>query len=233
MRPWSGERIALLDHPAGILLTYPALTLLHRMRCIRMAKKLTAKKRTNAASDHSVMLEARRQAYLEALGEYERGLRAIQQRDLAGAARHFQEVLDRFPEERELHERCRLYLQVVERESRPPTVPKTVTEQLLAATLALNAGTQDEALQHLEAALKREPDSDEVQYMLAVARAANGDTGTAMTHLQRAIELNPDNRFLARQESSFELLQEDETFRQVVKSRTAAPSKGGKARSSR
>ena len=69
-----------------------------------------------------------------------------------------------------------------------------------AATLALNAGQQEEALRHLELAVNREPDSDHVQYMLALARAAGGENHIAVSHLQRAIELNPDNRFLARQE---------------------------------
>ena len=139
---------------------------------------------------------------------YERALEALQRRDLAVAAARFQQVIDQFPEERELHERCRLYLQVCERQSKPPPAPETLEERIFAATLALNAGAQDEALQHLEAAMTQDPDSDQVQYMLALARAASGEPSTAVSHLKRAIELNPDNRFLARQEPSFEPLQE-------------------------
>ena len=71
--------------------------------------------------------------------------------------------------------------------------------------------------------MTRDPDSEQVHYMLAVARAASGDKPTAVTHLHRAIELNPDNRFLARHEPSFEELEEDEAFRQMV----ATPDDGG------
>ena len=144
------------------------------------------KKKRAASATQNAAAETRRQSYLEAVGLYERALEALQRRDLTAAAARFQQVIDQFPEERELHERSRLYLQVCARRSTPPPAPETLEEQIFAATLALNAGAQDEALQHLEAAMTQEPDSDQVQYMLAVARAASGEPSTAASHLQRA-----------------------------------------------
>ena len=76
--------------------------------------------------------------------------------------------------------------------------------------------------------MAQEPDSEQVHYMMAVARAAAGDGTTAVTHLSRAIELNPDNRFLARHEPTFEMLQEDEAFQQILLS----PSDGDSGASS-
>ena len=191
------------------------------------------KKKRAASATQNAAAETRRQSYLEAVGLYERALQALQRRDLTAAAARFQQVIDQFPEERELHERSRLYLQVCERQSKPPPAPETLEEQIFAATLALNAGAQDEALQHLEAAMTQEPDSDQVQYMLAVARAASGEPSTAVSHLQRAIELNPDNRFLARQEPSFEPLQKDPAFQRAVRTPPSPPTSGAARRSSR
>ena len=191
------------------------------------------KKKRVASATQNAAAETRRQSYLEAVGLYERALEALQRRDLTAAAARFQQVIDQFPEERELHERSRLYLQVCERRSKPPPAPETLEEQIFAATLALNAGAQDEALQHLEAAMTQEPDSDQVQYMLAVARAASGEPSAAVSHLQRAIELNPDNRFLARQEPSFEPLQENAAFQRAVRTPPSPPTSGAARRSSR
>ncbi len=115
-----------------------------------------------------------------------------------------------------MHERSRRYLEVCERHRAPAPAPETLEERVYAATLALNSGSEQEALQHLEAALAEAPDSEQVQYMLAVARAAAGDASTAVTHLHRAIELNPDNRFLARHEASFEALHDHEAFQQML-----------------
>ena len=140
----------------------------------------------------------------------------LQKRRLSTAAALFRRVIVEFPDERELHERCHRYLEVCARETTPAPRPETLEERVYAATLALNAGAEDKALEHLEAAVAKEPDSDHVQYMLAVARAAVGETKTAVTHLHRAIELNPDKRFLARHEPGFETLHENASFRKAI-----------------
>ena len=176
-------------------------------------------------------VDARREGYLRAVRLYEQALEALQRREFQTAASRFQQVIDEFPEERELHERSRLYMQACDRQTQPPPMPQTLEEQIYAATLALNAGEQEEALRHLEVAVNREPDSDHVQYMLALARAAGGEPHSAVSHLRRAIELNPDNRLLARQEPSFGPLQDDEAFQQVL--RTPPPRRGAGSRSSR
>jgi len=63
---------------------------------------------------------------------------------------------------------------------------------------------------------QKEPDSDHIQYMLALTYVNSGEIHVALNHLQQAIELNPDNRFLAQQESSFESLHDNEVFQQVI-----------------
>ena len=185
-----------------------------KKRAPRRAK--AHRKRTATAAAAARAAEARRKKQLKAVGLYERALEALQRRDLRVAANRFEKVIREFPEERELHERSRRYIEVCQRGRAPTPTPETLEERVYAATLALNEGSEQEALQHLEAALVEAPDSEQVQYMLAVARAAAGDRSTAVTHLHRAIELNPDNRFLARHEASFEALHDHEAFRQML-----------------
>ncbi len=179
-------------------------------------RKAAKKKREAQSRSVNRAAEARRKRSREAIGLYEKALKALQRRNVSSASDLFQRVLDDFPEERELHERCRRYLEVCRRELTPEPKPQTFEERVYAATLALNAGSPGDALRHLEAALAEQPDSDHVQYMLAVTRAVDGEHSAAVTHLQRAIELNPDNRFLARNEPSFDTLQDEETFQLAV-----------------
>ena len=193
-------------------------------------RKTSPEKRPPTAAATARAAEARRKKQLKAVELYEQALEALQRRDLRVAANRFQKVIREFPVERELHERCRRYLEVCERHRAPAAAPKTLEERVYAATLALNAGSEQEALQLLEAALAEAPDSEQVQYMLAIARAAAGDESTAVTHLHRAIELNPDNRFLARHEPSFEALHDHETFQQMLAS---PPDRGGGSRPTR
>ena len=164
-----------------------------------------------------------REGNLRAIATYERAVKALQQRRYTQAAAHFRKVLDNFPDESELHERSRRYLAACERASQPSPAPETVEDRLFAATLALNSGLQDEALQHLDVCAQERPDSDHVQYMLAVARADAGDLSAAAGHLLRAIELNPDNRFLARNEPSFDRLRDDDAVRRALEMPAAAP----------
>src|ERR1044071_7103061 len=52
----------------------------------------------------------RRATYYGAVAIYERGLETLQRHDYQGAADLFESVLRQYPEEKELHERVRLYL---------------------------------------------------------------------------------------------------------------------------
>src|SRR5688572_32930254 len=89
----------------------------------------------------------RRATYVEAVALYERGMRALQEHDFEGAATLFESVLRQYPEEKELHERVRQYLNICHRQITPKeTAPQTQEERLYAATLAINGGRYDQAL---------------------------------------------------------------------------------------
>jgi tetratricopeptide (TPR) repeat protein len=153
---------------------------------------------------------------------YERGLQALQRRDFAASAEALRHVIERYPDERELLERARLYLKVCERELEPkePT-PKTPDEWVYAGTVALNAGDEAAAQRHVLRAITDDPRHDHARYMMAVIAARRGDTTGALDHLRQAISLNPENRSLARQDPELESLYDDASFRAIVDARAA------------
>ena len=167
---------------------------------------------------------SRKPAYYEAISLYESGVRALQRHDYGAAATAFRAVLDRYPEERELHERARLYLRVCEREtSRQPAGPQTPQERVYAATVALNAGDHAGAMEHLRRALDESPDNDHAHYIMAVALAMRAQAEDALEHLRQAISLNPENRALARQDADLEPLRDHEAFRAALDTPASAP----------
>lgn len=172
----------------------------------------------------------RKSTYLEAVSVYERGIEALQRRDYQSAADHFRGLMGRFPEERELHERAQVYLRVCERElaSAMPE-PRSSEERIVAATVALNAGDYARTLRLLGDVLRDDPSSDHAEYMSAVVLCLGGERAKALEHLQRAIDLNPDNRNLARQDGDLEPLHEFEAFQQMLQ----APPSGARRRKSR
>ena len=161
-------------------------------------------------------------AYYEAIALYESGVRGLQRHDYEAAANAFRSVLERYPEERELHERARLYLRVCERETaRRPAVPQTPQERVYAATVALNSGDHSRAMEHLRRALEEAPENDHAHYIMAVALAMRAQVDEALDHLRQAISLNPENRALARQDPDLENIREQEGFREVLDNATA------------
>jgi tetratricopeptide (TPR) repeat protein len=159
----------------------------------------------------------RKPAFYEALAIYETGVRALQRHDFQTGADNFRNVIQRYPEERELVERARLYLQVCERETaRRPPAPENPSDSVFAATVALNAGDAEGAVAHLGRALERTPESDHAHYIMAVALTEKGDATSALRHLRQAITLNPDNRPNALRDPDLQSLRELSAFRDLV-----------------
>ena len=159
----------------------------------------------------------RRSTYFEAVAVYERGLEALQRHAYQQAANLLESVLRQYPEEKELHERVRLYLNICQRQAaQRETAPQTIDERLYAATLAINGGLYDQAIAHLRLVRDEDPDNDHAIYMLAVAHAQRDEHAEAVAHLERAIALNPENRALARRDPDLEPLRDDEAFRAAL-----------------
>jgi outer membrane protein assembly factor BamD (BamD/ComL family) len=160
---------------------------------------------------------------------YERGLDALQRHAYDEAASLFESVLRQFPDEKELLERVRLYLNICQRQATPKqAAPVTVDERLYAATLAINGGQYDQAIAHLRLVRDEDPDNDHALYMLAVAHAQRDEHAEAVAHLERAIALNPENRSLARTDPDLEPLRDDDAFRAALEAPPSPRSSGAK-----
>jgi tetratricopeptide (TPR) repeat protein len=172
---------------------------------------------TQSARDSAAVPIPPRAGRIEAVALYEEGVAALQAHEFSRASALLRSVLSRFPEERELHERVRLYINVCERHMTPRAAsPSTPEERVFAATLAVNAGNYDEALEHLRAASSESPEHDHALYMLASVLALRDDVDAAVPLLLRAIELNPDNRTLARHDPDLEALREFDSVRTAL-----------------
>ena len=187
----------------------------------RATPKTKAKRKTPTAgrrrSERAPVVTIR-EAYKRAVTVYEKGLKALQRKHYDVAATAFRQVLQQYPEERELHERARLYLNVCERETSPKAkTPRSVDERILAATVALNRRDVDEALSLLGGSSPAHRTHDHVQYILALAHALRDDAETAVEHLIRAIALNPNNRLQAKQEPDFDSIRGTQPFLDAIK----------------
>jgi len=149
-----------------------------------------------------------------AMEVFERGFRALQVRNFREAAGILGSIIERYPDEKELHERARVYIAICERQSDPKRgqAPRTIEERMNAATVAINRGAFAEALAYLRSVKSEDAENDVVHYLLAVAHAGLGDADAAIPHLHEAIELNPENRFLAAQDADLDPIRAHTAF---------------------
>lgn len=160
--------------------------------------------------------------------------------DLGGAAaqqqlKHYEEALSLFQQQKfhrakqvlervaggpskELADRAQVHLRICEQKiSRlPAAVPKTAEDHYTQGVAMMNLGRWDEAREHLERARKASPKSDHIVYAMAALDCLTGEAESAMQNLQLAIQLRPENRYHARNDSDFAFLQEDPRFTELL-----------------
>jgi tetratricopeptide (TPR) repeat protein len=150
--------------------------------------------------------------------EFDRGVAALQKKKIEEAERHLHELIRKYPEEKELMDRARVYLAVCERQRKADSPALTEPEDFYyAAVLAKNRGEVTEAIEHLKRAVRKNG-GGKVDFLLACCYAQNGDRETALEHLKRAIEEDQSNRILARHDSDFDPVRDTPEFQELLAS---------------
>ena len=122
-------------------------------------------------------------------------------------ARKLREARDLFQQaaagpERDVANRARLHMAMCDRRLQESTVNLRTSEDYYNYGVALlNTRNVGEARGHLQKALELAPGSDHIHYALAAALALDGDAAGAYDNLKRAIDLEPRNRLIARQDA--------------------------------
>jgi len=150
--------------------------------------------------------------------EYDRGVAALQKKKLDESERHFLDLIQKYPEERELVDRARVYLTVCQRQRRDPRPALSEPEDFYyAAVLEKNRGNVALAIAHLNQAARKNG-GGRVDFLLACCYAQQGDLETALAHLQKAIEEDQRHRVLARHDRDFDPVRETPEFQKLLAS---------------
>ncbi len=171
-----------------------------------MAQKATPKK-------SSVVEDPR---IVQALQNYEAGLRALQEHKFEKAKPLFEKVLA--GPSRDLIDRAGVHLSICnQRLERASTQQfKSVEEHYDYAVSLMNVGDYVTAREHIEKLLKQAPKTDFVIYGLAALDCLTGHVEDSLKHLDEALRLNAGLRFQARNDSDFHNLAEDPRFTELL-----------------
>ena len=136
---------------------------------------------------------------------YESAVRLFSQRKLGEALDQFLAVA-KGPAPH-ISDKARSYAQVCERRLGASELKlSTAEDHFNYGVERLNARDVELARHHLARALSLEPDADHVLYTMALCCGFAGDGNGACENLKRAIDLEPRNRILARQDPEFSAL---------------------------
>jgi tetratricopeptide (TPR) repeat protein len=136
------------------------------------------------------------------LDTFEAAMRLFHLRQLP-AARQLFETAAGGPE-LDVSQRARLHMAMCDQRLQRPALELRSAEECYNYGIAMiNLRRVAEARVHLERALEMEPGKEHVYYALALAQALGGDMAGAYANLKHAIELEPRNRIVARQDADF------------------------------
>lgn len=183
-----------------------------------MSKISPAKKKTTAAKRP---VNPARTA-TEALNSYEEALKVFKRGDFARAVSLFEAIVKEYPVEREICDRSRTW--IAASKARMATMPaaKTPEDHYYRGVVAANEGRLDDAAGSFESTVSQDPRSDRGHYALAALGGLRGEASSAVSHLAKAIEINPSNRVRALNDADFDALRDDPEFMTLLGKRSEA-----------
>ena len=139
------------------------------------------------------------------LSEFESALKMFSEQRYTEACELFARVVA--GPARNIADKARAYIQVCERKTTQlETEFQNADDHFNYGVERLNARDIEKARHHLGRALAMKPDAEYIVYTMALCCGLSGDGTGACENLKRAIELEPKNRILARQDPEFAIL---------------------------
>ena len=173
-----------------------------QLRKARTSKMTRVSEHTGAAAASRAGAGAQPLSSKKQLASFEAAMKLFHARILKEARELFLQAAA--GPERDVAHRAQLHAAMCDRRLQQGTLDLRSAEDYYTYGVALlNARNVAEARAHLEQALQLAPGADHIYYTLALAQALGGDLASAHDNLKRAIELEPRNRIMARQDADF------------------------------
>jgi tetratricopeptide (TPR) repeat protein len=153
-----------------------------------------------------------------AVAALEAGIKLMYAEDYAKAVKAFNKVIAEYPEEPEIQASAKARVHACEKklQERARTVFRTADDHYNLAVALMNSGDLENAMTHLQSALKLAPKADHILYAIAAANALQGNRDQAISYLKQSIHHRAENRFQALQDNDFAILAEEQAFKDLV-----------------
>jgi len=164
--------------------------------------------------------DERRDEYQKALTAFGDAMKNFRQGKNDRAEEQLTTFLEKYPDERELADRARLYIKISQErigKSRERMSLKTEDDYFYYSVYKMNGGDLEGAAKLLEKARDLAPKDGRAFYLSAELACVMGQTEDCLDYLKKAVHLDKLYAILAQNESDFEPLWEDKKFKVIVK----------------
>jgi Tfp pilus assembly protein PilF len=175
-------------------------------------KKAASRKKARRSSGEGL------ERYKKGVDAFERAVKTLHKGDIEKSRDLFETILTGFPEERELTDRAKIFIEVCDRKSQASRSykPEDVESTVAYGVFLHNKGDYESAVSSLERAVEMDPKNDHAHYCLAASYARSGDARGATRHLKRAVSTDLYNRVLALTDADFDSLRNDPALTQIL-----------------
>lgn len=162
--------------------------------------------------------KSKKDEYQKALAAYGQAVREFQKGEFEKAAESFQGFIEKFPAEREIVDRARVFVSIAQKRPKRDSAPmKSSEDHYRAGVVKINQRDYPGAVKVLEKALELKENDGLVHYLLADVHALTGEADAALEYLKKAVQKDKTYAVLAQNEPDFEPLWEDKKFKLVTK----------------
>lgn len=149
--------------------------------------------------------------------EYEKAIDLFHKRHFDDAARKFEDLIEKHPDEKEFLDRARMYLTACRNGKKAKASAMDGPEEIYhAAVFEKNRGNVEKALDLLKKSAGRKDGDGRTHYLAACCFALQGDVEQALQSLRKAIAADDHNRIQARLEADLSALRGTQGFAELV-----------------
>ncbi len=149
--------------------------------------------------------------------EYEKAIDLFHKRHFDEAARRFEDLIEKHPDEKEFLDRARMYLTACRNGKKTKAPVASEPEEIYhAAVFEKNRGNVEKALELLRKSAGKKDGDGRVHYLAACCFALQGDVDQALQSLKKAIAADDHNRIQARLEADLSALRGTQGFTELV-----------------
>lgn len=161
---------------------------------------------------------SKKDEYQKALAAYGQAVKEFHKGEFEKAAASFKDFIEKFPADREIVDRAKSYLAIVQKKPRKESATlKSFEDHYRAGVVKINQRDLPGAVKVLEKALEFKENDGLVNYLLAVAHCLSGEAEASLDLLKKAVQKDKTYAVLAQNEPDLEPLWEDKKFKLITK----------------